>query len=671
MNALAKLLLASVALGALLLAVPGPAASQAQPTTATSPALSYGMSASAVAAQSAAGVKPDYGTFWVGPWTLSSGWGGPDAQMTAMKNAGVTPAIHFYYWGDDISKTCIEDGCHSSLHNAQKDKAGWQKLTDQLIAHLNSKMGGKPVLIFLETEFNKGGVSTYEPLDGYLEEKAKQIKKGYPNAKIVMALGNWNSASWGTFDRTADASDYTGIQGMRGSTRQSATDYATLYEKTLEGTKVLKAKFGKPVILQDIALSTYPEPDYVRRQADELRDFFAHTPDLKAQGVKAILYRSWTDTPTMDLKNYYGEAERHWGLTWHANGTLKAGGKVWVDGVKADRAGAAIGSGSSSSSTPPPPSPPPNQAPIASFAASVSSFTASFDASASRDPDGQPLTYAWSFGDGTSSSGRTISHRYAESGTYSVRLTVGDGQASATATKSLTVAPLASSTATASPSPSPSSSPAPPASTTGYAASFTFGSGAGEWWMETKVVADPAPAKVEAKVGNGAWEPLRKRDATAGATIWGESMHVTKGTPVAFRATAPDGRAATTSAHAYLAAGTMTAGSGAATSPSASPSATPAPSSPPASTAPVYSTFQATFAPRAVGNDWWVETKVTSGQAISKVEVRIDGGLWTTLPKTSWGAYAKSLPADDGSQVIFRAHSASGAVTTSHPYTWT
>src|SRR5438045_3202356 len=80
---------------------------------ATTPApLRFGMdaAASSVQAQVAAGVKPDYGVLWIGPWTTSSGWGGPDDTMARLKAAGVTPAIHFYYWGDDISPPCVESG---------------------------------------------------------------------------------------------------------------------------------------------------------------------------------------------------------------------------------------------------------------------------------------------------------------------------------------------------------------------------------------------------------------------------------------------------------------------------------------------------------------------------------------------------------------------------------
>ncbi|MGB2822626.1 MAG: PKD domain-containing protein, partial [Phycisphaerae bacterium] len=89
-----------------------------------------------------------------------------------------------------------------------------------------------------------------------------------------------------------------------------------------------------------------------------------------------------------------------------------------------------------------------NQPPRARFADTRSwgSMAAKFDASRSGDPDGRIAKFAWQFGDGGSSSGRTVAHTYREPGDYTVRLTVTDeaGQ-SHSAERSIRVAPDAGS----------------------------------------------------------------------------------------------------------------------------------------------------------------------------------------------------------------------------------
>lgn len=78
--------------------------------------------------------------------------------------------------------------------------------------------------------------------------------------------------------------------------------------------------------------------------------------------------------------------------------------------------------------------------PVAAFSIAVNSMTVSVDASASLDPDGTIVSYAWTFGDGGAASGVTASHTYASMGTFDISLTVKDNDAlPATLTKSVVI----------------------------------------------------------------------------------------------------------------------------------------------------------------------------------------------------------------------------------------
>ncbi len=72
-----------------------------------------------------------------------------------------------------------------------------------------------------------------------------------------------------------------------------------------------------------------------------------------------------------------------------------------------------------------------NQNPIAVINATPTSgeapLTVSFSAEGSTDPDGDTLTYSWSFGDNSSASGLTTSHTYTNVGQFIATLTVSDG----------------------------------------------------------------------------------------------------------------------------------------------------------------------------------------------------------------------------------------------------
>jgi len=87
---------------------------------------------------------------------------------------------------------------------------------------------------------------------------------------------------------------------------------------------------------------------------------------------------------------------------------------------------------------------PTNASPTASFTHSPTSPAVgswvNFDASGSVDSDGSIVSYTWTFGDGSSDNGSAVWHRFTQTGTFLVRLTVTDDDgAAATTTRSIQV----------------------------------------------------------------------------------------------------------------------------------------------------------------------------------------------------------------------------------------
>lgn len=88
--------------------------------------------------------------------------------------------------------------------------------------------------------------------------------------------------------------------------------------------------------------------------------------------------------------------------------------------------------------------PAPNQSPIANAGPDKTGAirtNISFSGSGSYDPDGTISNYAWNFGDGTTGSGVSVTHKYTKTGIFTVTLTVTDNKGAAsqdTATVTIT-----------------------------------------------------------------------------------------------------------------------------------------------------------------------------------------------------------------------------------------
>jgi hypothetical protein len=109
----------------------------------------------------------------------------------------------------------------------------------------------------------------------------------------------------------------------------------------------------------------------------------------------------------------------------------------------------AVSAACSKAITPPPTSPPPptNHPPIAVAGGPYNSASGviAVDGSQSSDPDGNPITFKWDFGDGTSGDSVKMSHTYQDSGRFDVSLVVTDNKGAkgtANTTADIVLAPV-------------------------------------------------------------------------------------------------------------------------------------------------------------------------------------------------------------------------------------
>jgi len=133
-------------------------------------------------------------------------------------------------------------------------------------------------------------------------------------------------------------------------------------------------------------------------------------------------YEAWSTTTNYQVDDLASYNNRKYKATWWSTGAKPTVyTNVWQDQGECKAGG-----------------PGENQAPKASFGVSTSQLTASF-IDASTDDKGV-TSYAWDFGDNSTSSSKNPNHTYASSGTYQVALIVSDaGNKTDTYTKSVSV----------------------------------------------------------------------------------------------------------------------------------------------------------------------------------------------------------------------------------------
>ena len=321
---------------------PAPPAPAPQPPAVPAPpapavGMRFGVHVDSLAKADSHGLPVSFGVFWMGSWTQKYGWGYAEQQLANARARGITPVVHWWYWGDDISPDCVERGCQDNRQGVWKDRATWYRMTRELAAVIERTMGGREAIVILESEFNKGGTEGYEPFDGYLLDQIVELHR-VAGVKVVLGFGNWGLSNWARFDRAASAADMVGTQLLRSSVREAST-YHQAVDTLISGATHLNNTFRKPSFIIDLALSSYPSAEYEQIQEKVVRQLFERLGELKALGVTGMIWRAIVDDPTVDLSNYHGMAERHWGFV-RADGTEKPAFRPFADGLRSAAAAA-------------------------------------------------------------------------------------------------------------------------------------------------------------------------------------------------------------------------------------------------------------------------------------------------------------------------------------------
>ena len=319
-----------------LLAMPA-MAMPLEPADITPTHVRLGMDMPSAAALDAHGAPAELGAIWAGAWLQTAGWDEVERLLDEAAARNITPVIHFWYWGDSISPACVENGCYDALHAQHLSMEGWQSIADGIATRVAARFPGNETIVVLESEFNKGGIDAPEnaaAFDARLAAQMERLRAGAPGMRVALGFGGWGHERWGNFPLATQSADLLSMQAMRGSTHDDAASYEGVVAATVENARMLNARFGKHVIVSDLALSSYGGPEWEARQAATLAALLDARPALARAQVEGIVYRSLADNPHMDPENYFGEAERHWGFA-RADGSAKPALDAWVNAAAA------------------------------------------------------------------------------------------------------------------------------------------------------------------------------------------------------------------------------------------------------------------------------------------------------------------------------------------------
>lgn len=339
------------------------------PPPAPSSGIGYGFPVDHVASVQSAGADLTYGSFWIGQWVNTYGWGGFRSALDKAIANNVTPVIQWYYWGDAISDSCYTTGCGS------KNKTEWDSLAATLRNEIAAKMQGRKAIVVLETEWHKNGMDNESTFDGWLRNQMDILRADTTeDIDVALGWGHWASTTaYTTFSQAGSYADMNSTMILFSCVRETRAKYTGAVDEVTADANELKTRYGKPVIVSDFGLSTYSgsssgdpaystasapkdcidSDNYETLQEAEFAEVFADKTAMAAAGITAFVFRAYNDDWDRDPNgDYHRIAERWFGIVRDTDSDpirYKASYDDVINGIKDESGGSSPDPG-----TPPP-----------------------------------------------------------------------------------------------------------------------------------------------------------------------------------------------------------------------------------------------------------------------------------------------------------------------------
>ncbi|WP_036817760.1 hypothetical protein [Photobacterium sanctipauli] len=240
-------------------------------------------------------------TLWI---TQDSDWHWLRADLLRGAHAkGYIPMISYWYFGDKISPEYVQANRERYLN----------EIENKLIPLLQDL---PQAYLILEPEFNKNGIESWDGWDPLMLEVMALIRKGAPQVKIGLGLGDWDqpgsTPSYASAYNSIEASDFVASMLMLSSYTErahSAPDWSG-WVRALRLGERLQKRFNKPWMLAYLSIAS--QPNWEAQQANELEKLHFYLPLLRQLGLFALNWFSFTDEPLQ--QGWFADAEQSFGL---------------------------------------------------------------------------------------------------------------------------------------------------------------------------------------------------------------------------------------------------------------------------------------------------------------------------------------------------------------------